>query len=395
MPPMNIERRSILLFAPVAFALANWLPNDAAAADLQEAKVTQVVQDVKVLPSGGAARPASVNETVRQGNAVQTGVQSRSELTFKDQTITRLGEKTIFNVGGEGRTIDLGSGQFLLYVPKKAGGAKVKMGAVTAAITGTTVMGNVAPSGVIEFTVLEGSACIQLDRVGQYLMVSAGQKVVYDPIAMRLEDPVDVDLQQQLNSPLITGFRQLPSAPLINEAIQTQHGTAAAMANGDLARAVRAAGASSIETATPDQFLRAFNSLLVRSSQRDISALVAGAVRARPDLADRIVAAALTAGRPIRGYSRDFKQPVGKELPCDWVQSIIQAAIAADPSAADEIINAALQAAPMLRDCISAVQPCPPTNAFVQPYVISPLDPANFVPPPVSPEQPPTTSSSD
>jgi hypothetical protein len=77
-----------------------------------------------------------VNDDVRHGTAVQTGVQSRSELTFKDQTITRLGEKTIFSVGEGARTIDLGSGQFLLSVPKKAGGAKVKIGAVTAAITG-------------------------------------------------------------------------------------------------------------------------------------------------------------------------------------------------------------------------------------------------------------------
>jgi hypothetical protein len=77
-----------------------------------------------------------VNDDVRHGTAVQTGVQSRSELTFKDQTITRLGEKTIFSVGEGPRTIDLGSGQFLLSVPKKAGGAKVKAGAVTAAITG-------------------------------------------------------------------------------------------------------------------------------------------------------------------------------------------------------------------------------------------------------------------
>ena len=78
----------------------------------------------------------TVNETVRQGNAVQTGAQSRSELTFKDQTITRLGEKTVITVGGEGRTIDMGNGQFLLYVPKNKGGAQVKMGPVTAAITG-------------------------------------------------------------------------------------------------------------------------------------------------------------------------------------------------------------------------------------------------------------------
>src|SRR5258705_1958 len=133
---MNMERRCILLVAPVAVALANWLPNQLAAADFGEAQVTQVVQDVKVVPSGAASRPATVNETIRQGNAVQTGVQSRSELTFKDKTITRLGEKTIFSVGGGARTIDLGSGQFLLYAPKKAGGTKIKAGAVTAAITG-------------------------------------------------------------------------------------------------------------------------------------------------------------------------------------------------------------------------------------------------------------------
>ena len=132
---MHIQSQFSLTIAALAFALASGLPKNVNANDLQEAKVTQVIQDVKVVPSGSAARPAAINETVRQGNAVQTGTQSRSELTFKDQTITRLGEKTIYNVGG-GRTIELGSGQFLLYVPKKAGGAQVKMGPVTAAITG-------------------------------------------------------------------------------------------------------------------------------------------------------------------------------------------------------------------------------------------------------------------
>jgi hypothetical protein len=132
---MHIHSRYILTIAALAFAGASWLPNQVSADELKEAKVTQVVQDVKLVPAGAAARPVVVNETVRQGNAVQTGTQSRSELTFRDQTITRLGEKTIYNVGG-GRTIELGSGQFLLYVPKKAGGAQVKMGPVTAAIGG-------------------------------------------------------------------------------------------------------------------------------------------------------------------------------------------------------------------------------------------------------------------
>src|SRR5216117_3814388 len=155
---MNIQTPVILTIA----SLAILLPNQVSADELKEAKVTQVIQDVKVLPSNAAPRPAVVNDNVRPGTAVQTGVQSRSELTFKDKTITRLGEKTIFSVGKGARSIDLGSGQFLLYVPKNAGGAKIKMGAVTAAITGTTVMGNVQPNGIVEFTVLEGTANVRL-----------------------------------------------------------------------------------------------------------------------------------------------------------------------------------------------------------------------------------------
>ena len=133
---MDIRPRRILLVVPVALALVSWLPKEVVALDFSQARVTQVIQDVKVLPSGAAPRAATVNETVHQGSAVKTGTQSRSELTFQDQSITRLGEKTIFSVGGGARSIQLGSGQFLLYVPKNSGGAKVKMGSVTAAITG-------------------------------------------------------------------------------------------------------------------------------------------------------------------------------------------------------------------------------------------------------------------
>jgi len=378
---MNMERRCILLIVPFAFALANWLPTDVAAADLEEAKVTQVVQDVKVVPSGAAARPAAMNDTVRQGNAVQTGTQSRSELTFRDETITRLGEKTIYTIGG-GRTIELGSGQFLLYVPKKAGGANVKMGPVTAAITGTTVVGNVAPSGIVEFTVLEGTARVRLDSVGQCLLVVAGQKVTYDPIAMRLEDPVEVDLQQQQTSPLVTGFRPLPSTPYMNGAIEKQRRAAAGTGGAELASAVSASGAASIGAATPEQFLAAFSSLLVRYPQAEICDFVATAVRLRPELADRIVVAAVTGRRPVSGYSKEAKDFKEKEMPCDWVQCIVDAAIAGSPQMANEIINALLQAAPMLRECIG--EPCFPANQFRPPLVISPLTPQVN-----SPEKPP------
>ena len=378
---MNIQRRSVLLVAPVALAALSWLPNQATAADFDQAQVTQVVQDVKVLPSGASARPATVNETVHKGSAVQTGTQSRSELTFQDKSITRLGEKTIFTVGKGGRTIDLGSGQFLLYVPKNSGGAKVKMGSVTAAITGTTVLGTVKPNGIVEFTVLEGTANVRLESVGQCMKIHAGQKVTYDPISGKLGNPVDVDIKQQLTSPLVADFGQLPSATLINQEIQLR-----GRANNDLARALSASGAT-IGTATPEQFLAAFDSLVVRESARDVCALVGRATLARPDLAARVAVAALTASRPAGA---------GKEISCEWAECIIEAAIAGNPSAAGEIRDATLLGAPMLRDCIVAAvnEPCSFQNAFFQPSTTSPLNPHEVVPPPVvSPEQPPTTSN--
>jgi FecR protein len=379
---MNIQFRVILPIFSLVFALA-WLPGQVSAEDLKEAKVTQVIQDVKVLPSNASPRPAAVNDDVRRGTAVQTGVQSRSELTFKDQTITRLGEKTIFSVGEGARTIELGSGQFLLYVPKKAGGAKIKMGPVTAAITGTTVLGNYDPSGLTTFVVLEGGSCIHLDSVGQSVYVGPGQQLTYDPITGRLGDPVDVDLNQTLTSPLIKDFRKLPSAPLIEATMRNQH-AAVVGDNGELAAAVRVAGASSIATATDEQFMRALTSLFVRTG--DVCAYVGVAVRARPDLAERIAVAAIGGNRIGRGYSKDYKGREGRETSCDEVNCIVQAAIAADPSAAREIADAVIAAAPFLRDCISA--PCG-HNAFQQPRMITPITPP--IPPVVSPEQPPSS----
>src|SRR5437762_3778558 len=134
--------------------------------------------------------------------------------------------------------------------------------------------------------------------------------------------------------------------------------------------------------------MRALNSLFVRSSARKLCEYVSAAVQARPDLADRIVVAAL------RVSPSDFKQPVGRQISCDEIDCIIRAAIDAHPAATREIVSAAVAAAPMLRDCIVAAanlsQPCQEANAFAQPYILNTLNPANTVPEEVvSPEQPP------
>src|SRR4051812_39674532 len=91
------------------------------ASELKQARVTQVVSDVKLLPAQAAPRPAILDDSVLDGTAVRTGTQSRSELTFADQTITRLGANTIFSFEKGTRVMNLGEGAMLFQVPKGAG----------------------------------------------------------------------------------------------------------------------------------------------------------------------------------------------------------------------------------------------------------------------------------
>jgi hypothetical protein len=153
---MNIRFRFILAIS-LGLQLAIWLPVGMKAGELKEAQVTQVIQDVRLLPSNAAPRPASVSDRVHEDTAVRTGVESRTELTFQDMTLTRLGSQTIFSFKGGTRTINLKSGSILLSVPKNSGGGQIKTAAVTASVTGTKIVMQYHPDH-FDFRVLEGDA---------------------------------------------------------------------------------------------------------------------------------------------------------------------------------------------------------------------------------------------
>ncbi len=81
-----------------------------------------------------------MNDRVAEDTGVRTGGESRSELTFADLTITRLGANTIFSFNKAGRNAQVDSGSILLRVPKESGGGRIRTNAVTVAVTGTTVI---------------------------------------------------------------------------------------------------------------------------------------------------------------------------------------------------------------------------------------------------------------
>jgi hypothetical protein len=188
-----------------------------AADSKKEARVTQIIHDVKILPSDAAARAAVVNDRVADDTGVRTGGDSRSELTFADLTITRLGANTIFSFNKAGRNAQVDSGSILLRVPKDSGGGRIKTSAVTVAVTGTTVIVESTRGGRNKLIVLEGSARISLVKYPKQFQNVRGAQMVDVPAgASTIPLPVNVDLNDLMKKhPLITDFPPLPSRDLI------------------------------------------------------------------------------------------------------------------------------------------------------------------------------------
>ena len=163
---------------------------------LTSAEVTKIINRVAVIDPASGERPAVIRDVIKDDLGVQTAEKSRSELLFQDNTLTRLGAETFFSFKTGTRDMTLEKGSMLLQVPKGLGGAKIHTAAVTAAITGTTIMMEYIPGRYIKVLVLEGS--LRLSRNGMFgdsLVLRPGKMVIMRPDAKRIPDPVDVDIK--------------------------------------------------------------------------------------------------------------------------------------------------------------------------------------------------------
>ena len=201
-----LRMKRLILLSALAAVAALALPF-AGAAPLTGARITHIVNDVKTVGPETAPQRASVNDPVEPGQAVRTGIDSRTELLFADRTITRLGANSHFTVNSSTREISLTKGAILLQVPKGAGGAKIQTSAVTAAITGTTILFEIV-NGFTKLTVIEGSCTLVLrnDLLNTKTTLTAGQQVRFSNNATKIPKPRRVSLAALFkNSPLLAG----------------------------------------------------------------------------------------------------------------------------------------------------------------------------------------------
>src|SRR5437016_6903424 len=193
------------------------------AAELKTARVTQIINDVKLLPGQAAARTAVVNESVSTGTAVRTGADSRTELTFLDLTITRLGANTIFSFNGAARQIDLGSGAVLVQVPRNGAEAKIRTAAVTAAITGGSALFESHKNLPAKLLMLEGIGRFYRNGHPEEAAIVHGGEMAMMTLDGQITRPTKFNAALVYKtSKLITSFPPLPNADLILAVIAEQ-----------------------------------------------------------------------------------------------------------------------------------------------------------------------------
>src|SRR5688572_26619957 len=102
--------RTVLLgaIAPVVMHLS------AQAASIDQARLTEVVNSVNIIePASKKTSAAKVQQVFIAPNVLRTGPDSRAEMISPDQTVTRVGQSTLFSFEPNSREINLQRGSIL------------------------------------------------------------------------------------------------------------------------------------------------------------------------------------------------------------------------------------------------------------------------------------------
>ena len=202
------------------------------AAALQDAKIRQILNDVRI--EGQPRAHAATPEEVLPGSAaILTGVRSRAELTFADQTLARLGAETTLRLQPGTRDLVLDRGTLLVQIPPLRS-ARVRLGSLTASAGSATLLVEHLPGSSVKIVVLEGDLRVSVAGfLGDSIVLAPGKMLITKPDVRRLPDAVDVDLRTltQTSSLIADGRFQtdpassaacLPSMPLILRVIERQ-----------------------------------------------------------------------------------------------------------------------------------------------------------------------------
>ena len=167
--------------------------------------VKNSVQHVK----GADKTPAAKGAMVAEGNKVEIGSGSCSEITFTDSSVMRLAQNSSFSFDSKKRLIRLEQGTVLMHVPFGNGGISIEGGGVVGEVTGSTVMASSDGKGNFTFSVLEsesGSGRIT-NKDGSVTPLTPGQMGVVSANRPGVSTSFELNVTGLMeSSPLFTEF---------------------------------------------------------------------------------------------------------------------------------------------------------------------------------------------
>jgi FecR protein len=184
-----------------------------------EAQLTALVGNANLKTSAGT-RLASIGERVGEVSSINTGADSRVELTFNNRAVARLSANAILSLKNK-NDLELSRGAVLLEFPSGAKG-KIQAGRVATALSHATAVFEYQ-SAAFKLLVLEGTARLyRPGKLGDSILVRAGQ-MVFGNANASLTDPVDFDIERFVKTcPLIQNFALLENERAIAAANQRQ-----------------------------------------------------------------------------------------------------------------------------------------------------------------------------
>jgi len=158
---------------------------------------------------GSEKKQAQKDGKIAEGNKVDTGAGSCTEMTFTDSSVMRMGQNSHFSFDSKERLIRLDKGTVLMHVPPGNGGVAIEGGGVVGAVSGSTVMASNDGNGNFAFAVLEsdGGAGQITNKDGSVTPLAPGFMGVVSADRPGVSTSFEVNVTALMeSSPLFTEF---------------------------------------------------------------------------------------------------------------------------------------------------------------------------------------------
>lgn len=192
---------------------------------LQDGRISDVVRDVRVTEPGNRSMAVTGEALLREGT-IQTGPESRAQVSFHDRTLVRISDNTQLGFQSKARSFELIAGAILTEVPSGAGRTSIRVRGITATATGTTLVIECLPQAYTKFISLDGTSRLCMGHAPwaqDCVLLRAGQMLIAGPDPKSLPDAVDVDLGHLLETcQFITEFPELPAHDRLAKAAAAQ-----------------------------------------------------------------------------------------------------------------------------------------------------------------------------